>query len=126
MNGDSCARNILVVDDDRSIRESLADLLSDEGYLVTTASDGMDALCKLRGEPHRPCVILLDLMMPIMTGAQFYAELEIDPDLKTIPVVVISADGNVRQKAALFGGEYLPKPLRIESVLTVIERHCLH
>jgi len=116
---------ILIVDDDDDVRNTLGELLADEGYTVLTAVHGLDALAKLRrdGQP-KPCLILLDLMMPVMTGAEFYAEQQRDPHLAPIPVVVISADGNVRQKAAACGGAYLAKPLRIETVLDAIERHC--
>jgi len=120
-----CPHVILVVDDDAGIRDSLADLLDDEGYQVVTASDGRDGLAKLRQlNGSRPCVILLDLMMPVMNGPQFYAEQQRDPQLASIPVVVISADANVRAKAAQFGGEYLAKPVKIEQVLDVVQRHC--
>jgi CheY-like chemotaxis protein len=120
-----CERVVLVVDDDPGIREALADLLGEEGYHVVTAMNGVEALDKLR-EPSqaRPCVILLDLMMPHMNGHQFFAEQQQDHELASIPIVVISADGAVRQKAAQFGGEFLSKPVRIERVLEVIERHC--
>jgi CheY-like chemotaxis protein len=120
-----CERVVLVVDDDPAIREALADLLADEGYRVVTAMNGVEALDKLR-EPSqaRPCVILLDLMMPHMNGHQFFAEQQQDRTLASIPIVVISADGALRQKAVAFGGEYLAKPVRIETVLEVVERHC--
>ena len=115
---------ILIIDDDADVRNTLGELLADEGYTVVTAVHGLDALAKLRrdGQP-KPCVILLDLMMPVMTGAEFYAEQQRDPYLAPIPVVIISADGNVQQKAAAYGGVYLAKPLRIETVLDAIERH---
>jgi CheY-like chemotaxis protein len=120
-----CERVVLVVDDDPAIREALADLLGEEGYRVVTAMNGVEALDKLR-EPSqaRPCVILLDLMMPLMNGHQFFAEQQQDRTLASIPIVVISADGSLRQKAAAFGGEFLAKPVRIETVLAVVERHC--
>jgi CheY-like chemotaxis protein len=119
-----CQRIIFVVDDDAGIRDALADVLKDEGYDVVTAVDGQDALMKLRAFRVVPCVILLDLMMPVMSGPQFYAEQQRDPTLASIPVVVISADANVKQKAAPLGGEYLPKPVRIEQVLSAVDRHC--
>jgi CheY-like chemotaxis protein len=121
----SCNHVVLVVDDDASIRETLVDLLADEGYRVVTAMNGVEALDKL-SEPSqaRPCVILLDLTMPLMNGHQFFVEQQQDRALASIPVVVISADGAVRNKAALFGGEYLSKPVRIERVLEAIGRHC--
>jgi CheY-like chemotaxis protein len=120
-----CERRVLVVDDDASIRETLTDLLGDEGYRVTTATNGAEALSLLRspGE-RRPCVILLDLMMPVMNGTEFYAEHQRDPTLAEIPIVVISADGNLALKAATFGGEFLTKPVRLETVLGVISRLC--
>ena len=121
----SCERTVYVVDDDTAIRDSLADLLTDEGYQVRTAKNGQDALAQLRvlGQP-KPCLILLDLMMPVMTGPQFYAEQQRDPELSAIPVVVISADANVQKKALPAGGEVLCKPIRFETVLEVVERHC--
>jgi CheY-like chemotaxis protein len=122
---DGCDKTIFVVDDDKAIRESLADLLEDEGYSVVTATNGQDALQKLRANLSlRPCVIFLDLMMPVMNGADFYAAQQSDPQLSSIPVVVISADGHVSVKAKPFGGEYLAKPIRIETVIDTIQRHC--
>ncbi len=117
-------RIILVVDDDAAIRETLADLLTEEGYAVITAANGEDALAKLRAVDRAPCVILLDLMMPVMSGAEFYRELRGDPSLGKPPVVVISADGNVQKKAQAFDGEYLAKPVKIDPVLAKIEQHC--
>ena len=119
-----CDRLVLVVDDDPDIRDSLSDVLKDEGYQVATAVDGRDALNKLRGEGCAPCLILLDLMMPVMSGPQFYAEQQRDPALAQIPVVIVSADGNIRQKAASLGRDYIAKPVRIEQVLDVVDRHC--
>lgn len=121
-----CQRVVLVVDDDESIRESLADLLGDEGYRVQTATNGAEALSLLRPPAQlRPCVILLDLMMPIMNGQEFYAEQQSDPSLATIPIVVISADKNLALKVSGINGEFLPKPVRLETVLGVLGRHCL-
>jgi CheY-like chemotaxis protein len=121
-----CPRMVLVVDDDEAIRESLADLLADEGYRVQTASNGAEALSLLRPPAQlRPCVILLDLMMPIMNGQEFYAEHQRDPTLASIPVVIISADKNFALKATGIRGEFLPKPVRLDTVLGVLGRHCV-
>ena len=63
-------------------------------------------------------------MMPVMDGQQFYAEQQRDPALASIPTVVVSADVNIKQKAAGFAGEYLTKPVHVDAVLSTIERHC--
>jgi CheY-like chemotaxis protein len=123
-SGEPCRGVIFVVDDDEGIRESLADVLQDEGYVVVTAIDGQDALDKLRAHQPMPCVILLDLMMPVMSGQQFYAEQQRDPALASIPVVILSADTNLKQKAASLGGEYLQKPVQLERILDAVDRLC--
>jgi CheY-like chemotaxis protein len=125
MREPGCARTIVVVDDDPGIREGLTDLLGDEGYEVVTAEDGREALHKLRQEAsRRPCLILLDLMMPVMSGAQFYREQQADPALASIPVCLISADGDLRNKAAALGCEFLEKPGLTKRIFEVIECHC--
>jgi|KBSMisStaDraftv2_1062788.scaffolds.fasta_scaffold2120464_2 CheY-like chemotaxis protein len=118
------AHLLLVVDDDPAIRESLADLLNDEGYVVMTAVNGEDALARLRASDAQPCVILLDLMMPVMSGPEFYDEMRNDPALADIPVVVISADGGARSKVQAMGSEFIAKPVKIETVLNAVEQHC--
>jgi CheY-like chemotaxis protein len=115
---------LLVVDDDAAIRETLAEILHDEGYTVMTAVNGQDALDRLRASDATPCVILLDLMMPVMSGPEFYDEMRSDPSLAEIPVVVISADGNARRKVQSMGGEFIAKPVKIETVLSAVESHC--
>src|SRR2546423_10696788 len=102
----NASKVLLVVDDDPGIRESLAELLHDEGYVVLTAINGQDALARLRTSGDRPCVILLDLMMPVMSGSEFYTEMRNDPALADIPVVIISADGGGRIKPQSMGGEF--------------------
>jgi CheY-like chemotaxis protein len=120
----NAGRLLLVVDDDPGIRESLADLLHDEGYTVMTAINGQDALTRLRASHATPCVILLDLMMPVMSGSEFYDELRNDPALAGIPVVVISADGNGPRKAKAMSSEFIAKPVKIETVLHAVSNHC--
>jgi CheY-like chemotaxis protein len=120
-----CHRLVLVVDDDDDIRDTIAELLADEGYVVRTAVDGNEALDVLRtSEARLPCVILLDLMMPRMSGTAFCAAQSADPDIAAIPVVLISAHANLSAKAATLGHPYVSKPLRVEQLLEVVERHC--
>ncbi len=117
--------SILVVDDDAGIREALTDILEDEGYVVSSAPDGLAALEMLRSQHQRPKLVLLDLMMPRMNGWQFRAEQREDPDLAAIPVVVISAGGNAREQSQVLGAaEYLPKPIEVDQLVGIVERYC--
>ena len=86
----SCA-GVLVVDDDADIREATQLVLENSGYRVLTATDGQQALDVLRSTEERPCVILLDLMMPVMDGFAFLHELRSRPEWQKIPVMVITA-----------------------------------
>src|SRR5687768_13520104 len=86
-----CGRLILVVDDDIDIREAIQDTLEEEGFRVESAPDGAAALERLRALPYEPCLVLLDLMMPVMDGWEFLAARKEDPRLASIPITVISA-----------------------------------
>lgn len=115
-------RAILVVEDDTDIREALMGVLEEEGYDVVGAGNGREALDALREGP-RPALILLDLMMPFMNGWQFRAEQKLDANLSEIPVVVVSADANVGQKAAsLEAVGHLKKPVELDALLAVVAR----
>jgi CheY-like chemotaxis protein len=115
---------VLVVDDDQAIRESLCELLEDEGHRAIGAANGREALDILRRD-DRPCVILLDIMMPVMDGPTFRAEQLKDPSLSTIPVAVITAAG-ASAAASLNPGALLLKPLSMDSVLQIVDRFCPH
>jgi CheY-like chemotaxis protein len=112
---------VLVVEDDPDIRGAIADTLSYEGYSVSEAPDGVEALRRARSE--RPDLILLDLMMPVMDGWAFRAEQEADPSIAEIPVVVVTAcqaqDDRVR---ALRAAAFLQKPFDIEMLLEIVHR----
>ncbi|WP_437591425.1 response regulator [Sorangium sp. So ce1000] len=115
---------ILVVEDDLDIRSILTQLLVFEGYDVEEAADGAEALALLRRDGP-PALILLDLMMPIMDGWQLRAELQRDPQLASIPVVIVSADVRVEQEASrLRVAGLLKKPLQIEPLLEMVHRIC--
>jgi CheY-like chemotaxis protein len=118
-------RAVLVVEDDRPIRDSMVQVLQDEGYAVLVAIDGSEALRLLRDTPELPGLILLDLMMPTMDGFQFRAEQLADPRLSSIPVVVLSADVNVFARAeTLHVQGVLKKPLSLDALLGCVEQHC--
>lgn len=116
---------ILVVDDDDDIRELLAEVLRDEGYRVTTARNGSDALTQLRAGGTLPSLILLDLMMPVMNGFEFLAACRSDPALARIPVAVISAHGGLgpAERSAI-AAPILRKPLALTTLLEVVGRLC--
>jgi CheY-like chemotaxis protein len=109
---------ILVVEDDDDIRDSLKELLEEEGYRVDTAANGQQALIKLQ-ESELPRLILLDLMMPVMDGWQFQKELRDVPNLARLPVIVISASKFSREP--LNAAAFIPKPLDAGVLLETIE-----
>lgn len=115
------ARSILLVDDDFDIRETLAELLRDRGYEVTTAAHGQEALDILR-TPMRPCLILLDLMMPVMDGYQFLDELAKDPALADLSVIVITAGASLSRQPV--NRPVMPKPFNIQQLMASVAKHC--
>ncbi len=120
----SCERVILIVEDDRDVRESIVEVLQDSSYHVLDASNGKEALERLRGG-ERPCLILLDAMMPVMNGWEFRAEQQQDQELSAIPVVVLSAHASAEETARTMGvAGYLKKPVRLERLLATVKRYC--
>jgi CheY-like chemotaxis protein len=121
---------VLVVDDDEAIRETVRDVLSDEGYRVLVAENGAKALELL--EKAHPAVVLLDLMMPIMSGWEVLETLEQREDLAHIPVVVVSAmcsrpPRNVipsRPPNPPGARMYLAKPIDLAHLLDVVSHYC--
>ncbi len=118
---DADAPLVLVVDDDRDIRESLTELLELENYRVASARHGAEALELARAE--RPALILLDLFMPVMDGEEFRRRQREDPELSAIPVVVMSAAAGLAERIAdLEVAEHLEKPLGIDHFFEVVAR----
>lgn len=113
---------ILVVEDNDDVREMMAVTLELEGHQVSTAVNGRDALEQLR-TGDKPCVILLDLMMPVMNGWELRREIESDPALADVPVVVISAATGelVRNTRA---DAFITKPIDIDQLLDVVGDLC--
>ncbi|HEX9398984.1 MAG TPA: response regulator [Anaeromyxobacter sp.] len=109
---------VLVVDDDPDILDAICDILEAEGYRVSRARHGREALDQIDGE--RPDVILLDLMMPVMDGVAFAQALRLRPAVRDIPIVVISADGNPQRAASVGAIGYLAKPFDIEALLAQV------
>lgn len=113
---------ILIVEDDLDTREMLGRFLELEGYAVETASNGRQALDRLE-EGARACVILLDLMMPVMDGWQFRREQVRNEALASIPVIVVSAAGRERLQQVRADG-YLAKPVDLDELLHQIRQFC--
>jgi two-component system response regulator MprA len=113
---------LLVIDDDHDILLSLQDVLEAEGYRVITACSGREGLEYLR-TGLRPDLILLDLMMPGVSGWAFRSRQLADPELASIPVVVVSGQGlSAREVATLRVAGYLPKPVDLDVLLSTVER----
>lgn len=116
-------QTLLVVDDDLDIRDALQDVLELEGYAVLLAADGLEALTQLRQGTPPPHLILLDLMMPRMDGFAFREALRHDPGLAGIPVLVASADLDVKGAAEGLGvAGWLRKPLDLSELLSTVKR----
>ncbi|HUE30613.1 MAG TPA: response regulator [Verrucomicrobiae bacterium] len=113
---------ILVVEDDPDVRGALRAVLEGESYEVIESEDGADALAKLKSGP-RPSVILLDLMMPGMNGWQFMDEVRVRPDLRRVPIIVVSAYGSADGVRSVGATDYLKKPFDPEALLEVVSRH---
>jgi len=116
-------RHILLVEDDFAIRETIAEVLIAEGFEVTCAANGADALIRLDETPYRPDVILLDLMMPVMDGWEFRLAQRRDPRIAAIPVIVLSAGAGMESRLAnLAASAFLPKPFELDHLLSTVER----
>ena len=116
----SDSHSVLVIDDDVDIRESLREALEDAGCRVATAANGREGLEVLQ-HPGQPCVILLDLMMPIMSGPEFLVAMR--EANSAIPVIVVSAYGELADPDTGIAC-FIAKPVRLDTLLKAIRRHC--
>lgn len=120
-------KRILVVDDEADVRGYLRAALEDAGFAVETASDGLEAMEKVRANP--PDLISLDLVMPKHSGARFYREMQKDKALARIPVLIVT--GHARdefgradfEEMTMSGpGVYLEKPVAAHSYVAAVRR----
>jgi CheY-like chemotaxis protein len=121
---DKQAHCVLVVDDDPSIRRMIVAALKRDGYVFCEAPNGKEALDLMRRE--HPNVVVLDLMMPVLSGWDVLQARELEPELKQIPVIVISANRAPEVATAVDKGicAFLPKPFDI-GALSALVRSCL-
>jgi len=114
---------VLLVDDDVDILDGLSELLKLSGFEVVTARNGAEALAHAR--ERRPCMVLLDLMMPIMSGQEFRQKQAADPGLASIPVIVVTAARPSRGELARLAAEdCFLKPVDTERLLSAVRQFC--
>ena len=115
-------RTVFIIEDDLDTREMLGKFLELEGYRVETAANGRQALDRL-ADGATACVIVLDLMMPVMDGWQFRRRQVEDERLAKIPTIVVSAAGRERM-AQISADAYLAKPIDMDELLTRVSEFC--
>jgi CheY-like chemotaxis protein len=109
---------LLIVEDETAVRDTLTELVGKDGREVVTASDGQEALERLTEVP-RPCLILVDLIMPRMNGWEFLQRKSADPLIADIPTIVLSGSG--RPAGAM---HQLAKPVDIKRLLVLVDQYC--
>lgn len=119
-----CESLVMIVEDDLDLRESIAEVLEDNEYHPLGAANGQEAMERLRTQGDKPCVILLDIMMPVMDGWQFRALQREDPELGSIPVVVMTAHVDLQAANQLEAAAYLKKPVQLDTLLDIVQRFC--
>lgn len=116
------ASSILIIEDDDVIRESITELMEDEGYDVAAVENGKVGIDYLSATQRLPDLILLDLMMPVMDGFAFCVTKANQPSWSQIPTLVMSADGHVTQKREQTGAQdYIKKPLDILDLISRVK-----
>ncbi len=123
-SGPAMVKTVLVVDDDEAIRETIKEVLQEQGFSVATARSGAEALAWLRASTA-PALILLDLSMPMMDGQTFRQEQRKDPLLAPIPVIAISAAAGLAEKVRPMQIDgYLRKPMALDDLISTVGRYC--
>lgn len=116
------SKSICIIDDSVDIQNLLKTLLESEGYLVTSAFNGMEGLKLIESSEALPDLILLDIMMPIMDGATFLDEIQKRQQFEKIKILVMSADNKVSQKfPQLKQYHFINKPFELEALLEAIQ-----
>ena len=113
---------VLIVEDDREALHFMDFLLSTSGYDTMTALNGREGLEKLHA--RRPCVVLLDLMMPVMDGWEFRRRQLANPRDADVPVVAVTAYYNPAEVSRVMGVRCVPKPIDIDEMLAEVAQAC--
>ena len=114
--------HVLIVDDDGAVRQMMVLLLRSHGYETETASDGSEALALMR--QRRPCLVLLDIKMPVMDGWEFRRRQLEDPALADVPVICMTGMVHPQDVERKVGIPCLRKPLDFPSVMRAVEKFC--
>jgi CheY-like chemotaxis protein len=114
---------ILVVDDNAALRENLSELLEAEGYAVSTAADGHAALAALAADPP-PAVVLLDLLMPVMSGREIAERIRAEPRLAGVRVLLTTGHPSRALREGVAADGFLAKPFGVKELLDAIARVC--
>ena len=120
---DGPPRKVLLVEDDADTREVVRMLLEHAGYEVETASNGQEALTYLKTHEH-PCLILLDMIMPLMNGRQLLSALRRNDTLAPLPVVVVSATPDDALDIRSNAQGVIRKPIDIDLLLSFVKKYC--
>jgi len=117
------AESVLIVEDDMNVAHALGRFLNNAGYEIASASNGREALDQLQ-KGVLPSVLLIDLMMPLMSGSELIERLNRDDTLSQIPVVVMSAYPKLIGTAKLRDAHlpFVEKPIRFDELLATIRR----
>jgi len=116
---------VMIVEDDKETASGLAEILEILGYHSEIAENGETALTRLREAPSGYCLVILDVMMPVMDGWDFLTEHRRDEALANIPVVVVTAAVDAHAKAANTGAvAVLPKPLDTVKLSATVRQYC--
>jgi CheY-like chemotaxis protein len=123
---DSLCKCVLVVEDDNDIRMMLVQALESEGYPVLQAANGKDGLALLERPGVHPCLVLLDIMMPVLNGWEFLKELKQgNADIiAPLPVYMVSAAGEHAERAEKLASGFIKKPLELDQLFQIVEKYC--
>lgn len=114
------SREILIIEDDSSVRALVQMVMEEEGYRVITAQNGREGLKIL--ETKRPHLILLDMLMPVMDGWRFAAEYRLE-HTRLAPIIVMTAAKDARQRAMEIGADdFISKPFELDALLATVKR----
>ncbi len=115
---------VLIIEDDDDLREALVESLVDEGFRAFATDDGHQALAMLRDGRLAPVVIVLDLLMPRMDGLTFLRHQDLEPTLRAIPVIVLSAHRDHPVDVTTLAYEILAKPVSLDRLFVLVRERC--